>query len=389
MYSIVIWSIVFVVWTLWIALWQDITFSPLYPDYTDSYVLPAWCEILVDVDIDVWDNKISEVRSTIWYDRDDLTFARILQKTKSSKVRHRDDVDGIVYTQKASSGETLKHVSFSLVFVSALQEEQEKNKETMLSLVWEKSYLMTIDGDSIPLEWEDVSLEFAYVPTCTPDTIDPRIELLTPSEDEIVPVNQAISLRVQDFESGIDWDSLVIQLDWLRYQSWDDNVTIKNGIVHIDPLLDYARGTSVQLKVTVSDLEQFPWVNTITRAFEFTTNTDTPMCQEMWCSVSLGRKLSEKECVQLQKLYVVWDETSKRTLQNLVDDLQFSCSFANLDEIQKWFDRASTKDTQPRVQKQAINILSLAWWVLFAIVFFLKLYYIKQTRKYKKKLSQK
>lgn len=106
------------------------------------------------------------------------------------------------------------------------------------------------------------------VEECDPDTVAPTVTLLSPDNDaEGVPIDTAIRLRVTDAGVGVDWSSVEVLVDSLRYVIGDDAVRKEKDVVTITPLLPLPYGTGISIRATVHDKQKYPKPNTTTKTF--------------------------------------------------------------------------------------------------------------------------
>ncbi len=356
----------------------DVNLSPLYSSVEDwQWVMFAGCENSVNVDVK--SQNIKEVHIEIEYDIEDLSVDKVLLTHPTPKTWYRIESNQIIYTQKSKSGSFLDFdgTVFSFVFQSDVE-----ILETKL-IISPESYIISAKWDKIFLSEKTQNLTFSEVWECNPDVIAPFITLISP-KDSWNNTYTSVVIKVTDNKAGVDREKLDIILDGLHYKIWDENVQKDNDMITITPVLDFSYWENIELTVIAQD-KNLSRSNKTQQIFSFETTTDTPMCQELWCAISLGRQISKKECIQFQKMFLYSDEIWQKSIKKLFEDLQFKC---DLDNIEVLREIAEKDDRQLKRVENAksvgFNLFSLLWWVLFAVSFVLKLRYMKQYRKFKK-----
>lgn len=362
---------------------QEATFVPLYLDYLEESALAVWCENIIGIHVDLPSLSIQRVHLDVLYDTKKLSLQKVLQPYKDWRVVSRESNTWLVYTQDFMTGLLDEKLYVSMVMVP--NTTIDADLDTARLQLADTSRFILANGEELPIVWDAIDVWFTIVKSCNPDTQPPKVSIISPKDTTDISSDSVISFSIQDDETWIDWSSLIIDIDWLRYISWDSTVFISWDIITITPLLPLSPGKTVTLDIRVSDNETFPSANTAIFVTDLSIQQETLVCEQLWCNVPMWRPLDAKECVQLQKMYIYWDIVVKKTLDWLKQDYWWACSFDWLDDLADryplWDQTVSKKN-----QQVYLDVFSMTWWLLFLIVFFLKLYYVKQTRKYKKKL---
>lgn len=261
---------------------------------------------------------VSEIHLTLGYDNETLRVDHILRNKSENlyRTRQRIEPERVIYTLKMKKGQHLLENKqlFSLVFHSL--EEVTEGK----FWVEDTSYVVLDNGDKSYLPGQEYTIDFVEVEECTPDTVVPQIELLAPLPNTTgASIDGEIRLRISDDDAGVDRDKVVVDIDGLRYFVTDETVSLDQDVLTISPILDFAYGSSVEVNVTVPDL-QTPLANVAEQNFSFVTSNDMLQCEQLGCFSKSYHQLTSKQCVQFQKLYLQGDDVAQRTLERVVDD---------------------------------------------------------------------
>ncbi len=369
--------LLFFIINIWIifANNQSITLNPLYFWNIEEKKLAYNCSNTINID---WNIKnLKELHIEINYNYDKININKILLTNKGNNIKQRYKIldNKVIYTLKSNKNYTINWTIFSINF-------EVTTETTNTKFILQNSYYVDKKWNKHYLDSNKLNLNFFKINNCNPDIQPPLIKLITPqSWSKNNDINQKVIIKIQDKKSWVNWDSIEIKLDWLTYKKNDKNLKIENNLITIKPVLEYSYWTAINLEIKVKDNV---W-NENFKKYIFYTTSNSPMCKELGCNTSLWRQITTKECIQFQKMYLIWDDKFKKTIKKLFKDLELKCSFDNIKKLEKNIQNFNLKEKKIQtVKKISLNIFAILWRVLFFITFLLKLIYIKKYKKLKK-----
>lgn len=373
------------------ALWAKVTFQPLYSDarFQPADQLHAGCTNSADIFFSPQGQKITKFTMVLYYNPETLEILRILPTgnngTSSSKIEYNKIILEVQNPTFTSSTETKSF--FQLYFKSDVV-----GKETIILGTGSEAITAS---KSYPLQWT-FNLNFAQVPECEPDIIPPSINLIYPKDtQQKITLDQYFIFDIKDIGKGIDKTSIMINFDGEKYFYGSENFKWNGNYLTFYPSTWIPIDENMDLKILITDQQSYGWANKTESMYNFQTATGmllnkqvTPMMFRRIAQEAEKISASMDECTLLADFYDTSEVRYQKKLASIIQKVW--CDLATLDtSLLESEDNISPDINTQQKQYRNISVFATLGWILFFIVFTLKIHYILAYRKHKKMNNEK
>lgn len=370
--------------------WAKVTFQPLYSDvrFQPADQLHAGCSNSADVLFSPQGQKITKFRLVLYYNPESLEILRILPTVDNNTATSKIEYDKIILevTSPKFDSSTATKSFFQIYFKSETASKQTIRLWTgSRSETATKTYNLT----------DTFTLDFAEVPECEPDIIPPSINLIHPkSTEERITLDQHFIFDIKDIGKGVDKNSVMISFDGQQYFQWADNLKWNGNYLTFYPGTWIPIDKSMDLKIMITDNQSYGWANKTESIYTFQSATGMALNKEI--GPMMFRRIAQEaeqigasidECELLANLYTKADLGYQKGLKSIIQKL--GCSLTSLDTSLL---EANEEDEETNTEQQPhrnISVFGTLGWILFFIVFALKMYYLLSYKKHKKLNNKK
>jgi len=374
-----------VVGMFWCVLWAKVTFQPLYSDvrFQPADKLHAGCANSADILFSPQGQKITKFTLVLYYNPENIEIIRILPNNTngiaSSKIEYNKiilEVDKPIFT---SSTETKSF--FQLYFKSAIV-----GKEIMVLGTWSEAITA---NKTYPLAGA-FDLNFEKVPECEPDIIPPSINLIYPKDtQQRITLDQYFIFDIKDIGKWINKNSVIVNFGWSQYFYGSENLKRNGNYLTFYPKDRLPINKPIDLNILITDQQSYWWANKTESIYNFKTATGmilnkniTPIIFRRLAQEADKISASVDECELLADFYTTSDIKYQKELKSILQKVGCNLSSIDTSLLENETAIVPEMNTQQK-QYRNISVFATLGWILFFIVFTLKIHYLLAYRKHK------
>lgn len=332
--------------------------EPIYSSerFQPSDKFHAWCENQLDVVFSLKDSKINLVNAILEYDGNSIDILKILpQWEKENNLAYVVEDNKITFSKLKADWDGLDEVKFSLFF----KVDENLHDSNFAFSKW--SYIVDSKWDMVDIVW-NYDFQFVAVPECNPDIVEPSVDLLFPSENEIVPLDSYFQFKVVDQWKWIDVDSINVSIAWKNYKLWEIEHEWKDSVLTVYPDFWLPFNSEFIVKFFVSDNQVYWNANSTTKLYYFKTPNEFYL-------------LNKIDPVSLRKL--LSNPIEEAWVQNECDVVDVNSFLISGDVLGTW-----------DVDSSKYSVLTMMWWILFVcLILFILFGKLSKKKKLNKNLN--
>lgn len=247
------------------------------------------------------------------------------------------------------------------------------------------SYTVNQKWVKTDLNWSQ-TIDFAKVPECEPDIVSPTTILVTPTNTkDRIALDSYFVFDIKDEWKWVDRNKLKVKFNEKEYLPVDKNIIVKDWKLYFYPEDRLPVDQKIDVKITISDKQEYGWANESSKTFSF--KTATWMLLQSNINPNTLRKIYELS----QK--ILWNTGECNLLTNLENTIskEYKIYISSISDKlscprNTWTGNLMTGDILISNTKKStsISLLGAIWWTLFFITFLLKLHYILEYKRHKK-----
>lgn len=372
------------------ARWAKITFQPLYSEarFQPADQLHAGCTNSADILFAPQGQKITKFTLVLYYQPETLEILRIIPTINDGSATSKIEYNKLILevTNPKFDSLTATKSFFQIYFKNSVA-----GKETIT--LWTGSLAETT-SKIYPLQ-STFDLNFAEVPECEPDIIPPSLNLIFPKDtDKRISLDQYFIFDIKDIGKGVDRTSVVVNFDGEQYFYGSENLKWNGNYLTFYPGKWIPINTHMDLNILITDKQSYGWPNTTESKYSFISATgmvlSKPISPMMFRNIAQeAEKISAStdECTLLATLYTTSDLAHQGELKSIIQKVW--CDLSALDTSLLQVAEEAAEINQEQSQYRNLSVFATLWWILFLIVFTLKLHYIAAYKKHKRLNTEK
>lgn len=367
------------------ARWAKVTFQPLFSDvrFQPADKLHAGCPSSADILFSPQGQKVTKFTLVFYYNPETIEILRILPSSNNGIASSKIEYDKIILeVQNPSFASSTSTASFfQLYFKSDIVGQDVITLGTgSEALVGNKTY---------PLSASFV-LDFAKVPECEPDIIPPSINLIYPKDTtQRIMLDQYFIFDIKDIGKWVDKNNVIVSFDKDQYTYGSDNLKWNGNYLTFYPGKWIPINKKIDLKISVTDKQSYGWANTTDTTYVFQSATGmllnkniSPMMFRQIVQEAGKISASTGECLLLANFYGTSAIKYQQHIKSIIQKLW--CDLTSLDPALLASGDISSIDTSSDDHHKKVSVFATIWWLLFFVVFGLKIHYLFAYKKHKK-----
>jgi len=383
--------VILLVWCLGllgVSIANKVLLEPLFSDWRFPPIdkLHSSCinssKVYLQLDKPNFDN----IHLNLWYNPDEIQILRIIPNSSLSN-NYSMEYNKVVFDVSNDQGLSSNKVELFEIY---FKNSENVNHLKLDVLNWSYSFVKW--ENKVQLS-QSFNLDFEDVPECNPDIIPPILSLISPDNvNDRLSMDQYFVFDIKDIWKWVDTNSLIIKFDGETYSATDyDNVKWNGNYLVFYPKEWLPINKNLNLEIVISDKQIYWWANTTKRIFSFRTNNEISLQNDMdpntfrkmakWAEKIYG---SLTECQVLQGFYSNPSLSYKNELKSVLDKLMCSVQQSTTNQLDIDQNHAVAPDKADNGNIKYVSVFAAIWWLLFVIVFVLKLHYMASYRKHKK-----
>lgn len=362
---------------------SKLVFEPIFSEdrFPPTDKLHIWCSNEIDLAIVADQNDINAFRIIVNYNPKELQIQRItpaswFQNAMNSTIEYDKIIINFIDSNPIKMGKN----NLLKIYTKSTGDLT----QSLLSIA-NGSYTVNKQWTKKDLSWFQ-NIFFSKVPECNPDIVPPAISLINPENTkQKIALDSFFVFDIKDEWKWVDRNKLKVKFNEKEYLPIDKNIIVKEWKLYFYPEDRLPIDQKIDVKVTISDKQEYGWANESSKTFSF--KTATWMLLQSNINPNTLRKiyeLSQKilwstgECNLLTNLENTISKEYKMYISSISDKL--SCP-KNI-----WTGNLMTGDIilEKTKKSDSISLLGAIWWTLFFITFLLKLHYIVEYKRHKK-----
>lgn len=368
------------------ARWAKVTFQPLFSDVRFEPIdkLHAGCPSSADILFSPQGQKVTKFTLVFYYNPETIEILRILPSSKNGIASSKIEYDKIILeVQNPSFTSSTSTASFfQLYFKSDIVGQDIITLGTgSEALVGNKTY---------PLSANFV-LDFAKVPECEPDIIPPSINLIYPKDTtQRITLDQYFIFDIKDIGKWVDKNNVIVSFDKEQYTYGSDNLKWNGNYLTFYPGKWIPINKKIDLKISATDKQSYWGANTTDTTYAFQSATGmllnkniSPMMFRQIVQEAGKISASTDECILLADFYGNSAVKYQQIIKSMIQKLW--CDLASLEPaLLASGDISSTDASSSDNHRKKVSVFATIWWLLFFVVFGLKIHYLFAYKKHKK-----
>ncbi len=369
----------------------ELLVDPLYSDprFPPTDRLHAGCMQSADINL-ATELDIKDIHVVLQFDPQKVDILRILPDNKN-----RDEIIDfdIRYGEIVYSHENMVYNPWYEIKIFSMMFNSKPDIEDVLFTFGSGSYAVTQWWQRINLEGDSI-IPFATVPECDPDIIPPSINLIRPFPSQSgIALDSLFVFEIKDIGKWVDKDSIYVLIGQDAYTMNTQGVAFSGEHLVVQPRNWLPVGSEIEVKVSVSDLQEFGWPNRSEKTFVINTadgiildDNINPMELKQRSRELRQQQWSSDECKLLQSLQWFIAESNREMVEAMalklecdvvlaIEGLDMDISDTTLSHSAAWF--FTVEETS------WFSLFAITWWVLFFVTLLLKLHYFVSYKKHK------
>lgn len=361
---------------------SKLIFEPIFSEdrFPPADKLHIWCSNEIDLSIVADQNDINAFRIIVNYNPKELQIQRITPETEFQNAMNSTiEYDKIIINFIDSTPIKMGKNNLLKIYTKSTWD---LTQSTLT--VWNWSYTVNKQWTKKDLSWSQ-NILFAKVPECNPDIVPPTISLSTPEDTkQRIALDTFFIFDIKDEWKWVDRNKLKVNFNEKEYLPTDKSITVKEWKLYFYPEDRLPIDQKIDMKITISDKQEYGWANESTKKFSF--KTATWMLLQSNINPNTMRKLYELS------QEILWNTGECNLLTNIENTISkeykpyVSSIFEKLScKKNIWTGNLMTGDILLSSTKKSdsISLLGAIWRTLFFITFLLKLHYIVEYKRHK------